>query len=62
MVQPTYNMTNPQNFWNKASLSDETKIELFGHDYKCCVSRGVNKAYDEIHHPAVFHGGGSLMF
>lgn len=53
----------PQNFWNKVIWSDETKIELFGHNHKRYVWRGVNKAYDERNTiPTVKHGGGSLMF
>lgn len=27
----------PQNFWNKIIWSDETKIELFGHNHKCYI-------------------------
>lgn len=53
----------PQNFWNKVIWSDETKIELFGHNHKRYIWRGVNKAYDERYTiPTVKHGGGSLMF
>ncbi|KAI4894642.1 hypothetical protein NFI96_001033 [Prochilodus magdalenae] len=50
-----------QNFWNKVIWSDETKIELFGHNHNRW--RGVNKAYDERNTiPTVKHGGESLMF
>ena len=53
----------PHNFWNKVIWSDETKIELFGHNHKHYVWRGVNKAYDERNTiPTVKHRGGSLMF
>ena len=53
----------PQNFWNKDIWSDETKIELFGHNHKRYIWRGVNKAHDERYTiPTVKHGGGSLMF
>lgn len=53
----------PQNFWNKVIWSDETKIELFGHNHKRYIWRGVNKAYNEKYTiPTVKHGGGSLMF
>ncbi|CAJ0964204.1 unnamed protein product [Ranitomeya imitator] len=37
----------PQNFWNKVIWSDETTIELFGHNHKRYIWREVNKAYDE---------------
>lgn len=53
----------PQTFWHKVIWSDETKIELFGHNHKRYIWRGVNKAYDERYTiPTVKHGGGSLMF
>ncbi|CAJ0940981.1 unnamed protein product [Ranitomeya imitator] len=53
----------PQNFWNKVIWSDETKIELFGHNHKRYISREVNKAYDERNTiPTVKHGGGLVMF
>lgn len=40
-----YTTDTPQNFWNKITLSDETKIELFGPNHKYYISRGVNRAY-----------------
>lgn len=57
------NRDKPQNFWEKIMWSDETKIELFGKNYKRYVWRGINNAYDEKNTiPTVKHGGGSLMF
>ena len=53
----------PLDFWNKVIWSDEAKIELFGHNHKRYIWRGVNKAYDEKYTiPTVKRGGGSLMF
>lgn len=53
----------PQTFWHKVIWNDETEIELFGHNHKRYIWRGVNKAYDERYTiPTVKHGGGLLMF
>uniref|UniRef100_A0AAY5KGD4 Tc1-like transposase DDE domain-containing protein n=1 Tax=Esox lucius TaxID=8010 RepID=A0AAY5KGD4_ESOLU len=50
-------------FWHTVIWSDETKIELYGHNHKRYVWRRVNKAYSEKNTiPTVKHGGGSLMF
>ena len=51
-----------QNIWRKVLWSDETKIELFGHQRKRYVWRKPNTS----HHPkntipTVKHGGGSIM-
>lgn len=52
-----------QNFRNKIIQSDETKIELVGHNHKRYIWRGVNKAYDKRYTiPTVKRGGGLLMF
>ena len=50
--KPTYNRPNRretslENVWNKVIWSDETKIELNGHNHKCYIWSGFNKAYDE---------------
>lgn len=59
----TLHRDKPQTFWEKIMWSDETKIELFGKNYKRYVWRGINNAYDEKNTiPTVKHGGGSLMF
>ncbi|KAM4807985.1 Fanconi anemia group C protein [Rhinophrynus dorsalis] len=50
-------------FWHTVIWIDETKIELYSHNHKRSVWRGVNKAYSEMNTiPTVKHGGGSLMF
>uniref|UniRef100_A0A6Q2ZDT3 Uncharacterized protein n=1 Tax=Esox lucius TaxID=8010 RepID=A0A6Q2ZDT3_ESOLU len=55
--------TTPHSFSHTVIWSDETKIELYGHNHKHYVWRGVNKAYSEQNTiPTVKHGGGSLMF
>ena len=52
----------PQNFWNKVIWTDETKIELFGHNQQRYVWRKENEAFKEKNTIAtVKHGGGSLM-
>ena len=50
------------NIWKKVHWSDETEIELFGHQRKCYVWRKPNISYhpeSTIH--TVKHGGGSIM-
>lgn len=58
-------LDKPQNFWRerkKIILSDESKTELYGHNHKRYVWRGVNEVYDEKYTiPTVRHAGGSLM-
>lgn len=50
-------------FWDKIMWSDETKVELFGHNQQRYVWRTKNTAHDEKNVvPTVKHGGGSLMF
>lgn len=49
-------------FWHKILWSDETKIELYGHNHQRYVWREVNQAFQEKNTIAtVKHGGGSLM-
>uniref|UniRef100_A0A674PB52 Tc1-like transposase DDE domain-containing protein n=1 Tax=Takifugu rubripes TaxID=31033 RepID=A0A674PB52_TAKRU len=48
--------------WKKVLRSDETKIELFGHNAKQYVWRKSNTAHHPEHTiPTVKHGGGSIM-
>jgi len=56
-------LDDPEESWEKVVWSDETNIELFGHNFTNCVWR---KKDDEYHPknttPTVKHGGGSIMF
>ena len=50
------------NIWKKVLWSDETKIELFGHQGKCYVWRKPNTSHHpENTIPTVKHDGGSIM-
>lgn len=50
------------NFWKKVLWSDETKIELFGHNHQKYVFRKKGQAYMPKNTvPTVKHGGGSIM-
>ena len=50
-------------FWSRVLWSDETKIELFGHNNVSHVYRESGKAFlPKNTVPTVKHGGGSLMF
>ena len=56
-------MKSPKTMWENVLWSDETKVELFGHNSKRYVWRKNNT----VHHskntiPTVKHGGGSIMF
>uniref|UniRef100_A0AAY5L4Z8 Tc1-like transposase DDE domain-containing protein n=1 Tax=Esox lucius TaxID=8010 RepID=A0AAY5L4Z8_ESOLU len=68
MKKPGYNMPDhldtPHSLWFTVIWTVyETKIELYGHNHKRYVLRGVNKAYSEQNTiPTVKHGGGSLRF
>lgn len=50
-------------YWSKVLWSDETKVELFGHNNEKYVWREAGKAFNPRNTiPSVKHGGGSLMF
>jgi len=50
-------------FWNRVLWTDETKIELFGHNNVSHVYRESGKAFlPKNTVPTVKHGGGNLMF
>ncbi|CAM4680324.1 unnamed protein product [Leuciscus chuanchicus] len=55
-------LDDPEESWEKVMWSDETKIELFGHN---STKRVWRKKNDEYHPkntiPTVKHGGGSIM-
>lgn len=55
-------LDDPEESWEKVMWSDETKIELFGHN---STNRAWRKKNDEYHPkntiPTVKHGGGSIM-
>ncbi len=48
-------------FWRSVLLSDETKIELFGHNDQCYVWRKKGEAFHPNIIPVVNHSGGSIM-
>ena len=51
-----------QDFWNNVLWTDESKIELFGHQNRGHVWRTPNTAFQEKNFiPTVKHGGGSVM-
>uniref|UniRef100_A0A8C4RKI3 Transposase Tc1-like domain-containing protein n=1 Tax=Erpetoichthys calabaricus TaxID=27687 RepID=A0A8C4RKI3_ERPCA len=51
----------PDSLWNKVLWTDETKMELFGHNKKCFAWQ-KNTAFQEKHLlPTVKFGGGSIM-
>lgn len=55
-------LDKPASFWNKVLWSDETKIELFGHNKRRYGCRQKNTAFQEKHLlPTVKFGGGSIM-
>lgn len=56
-------VNKPMEFWKKVMWSDETKVELFGHNQQKYVWRKKNKEHEEKNTIAtVKYGGGSLMF
>ena len=56
------NNINIPNIWKKVLWSDETKIELFGHQGKRYVWHKPNTSHHpENIIPTVKHGGGSIM-
>ena len=55
-------LNKPQDFWNNVLWTDQTKVELFGHNAQQHVWRKPNTAYQHKHLiPTVKHGGGGLM-
>ncbi|KAI4881427.1 hypothetical protein NFI96_001440 [Prochilodus magdalenae] len=55
-------LEKPALFWNKVLWTDETKIELFGHNKGRYAWRKKNTALQEKHLlPTVKFGGGSIM-
>ncbi|KAI4885337.1 hypothetical protein NFI96_001846 [Prochilodus magdalenae] len=55
-------LDKPVLFWNKVLWTDETKIELFGHNMGRYAWRKKNTALQEKHLlPTVKFGGGSIM-
>lgn len=56
------NVDKDQDFWNNVLWTDESKIELFGHQSRGHVWRKPNTAFQEKNLiPTVKHGGGSVM-
>ncbi|KAI4873138.1 hypothetical protein NFI96_031583 [Prochilodus magdalenae] len=52
-----------EDFWCSVLWSDETKIELFGHNDVCTIWRKKGEAFNPKNTiPTVKHGGGNLMF
>ncbi|KAG1930308.1 hypothetical protein F2P79_022393 [Pimephales promelas] len=55
-------LDDPEESWEKVMWSDETKIELFGHNSTNRVYRKNNDEYPRTpSREAVKHGGGSIM-
>lgn len=55
-------LDKPVSFWNKILWTDETKIELFGHNKRQYTWRKKNTEFQEKHLlPTVKFGGGSIM-
>ncbi|KAI4898095.1 hypothetical protein NFI96_001758 [Prochilodus magdalenae] len=55
-------LDKPASFWNKVLWTDETKIELFGHNNGRYAWRKKNTALQEKHLlPTVKFGAGSIM-
>uniref|UniRef100_A0A803K8A0 Transposase Tc1-like domain-containing protein n=1 Tax=Xenopus tropicalis TaxID=8364 RepID=A0A803K8A0_XENTR len=55
-------LKSPKSMWEKVLWSDETKVELFGHNSKKYVWRKNNTAHHQKNTiPTVKHGGGSIM-
>jgi len=52
-------LDDPEESWEKVMWSDETKIELFGHNSTNRVWRKNNDPKNTI--PTLKHGGGSIM-
>ena len=55
-------LNKPQDFWNNVLWTDETKVQMFGHNAQQHVWRKPNTAYQHKHLiPTVKHGGEGLM-
>lgn len=55
-------LQKPENYWQRVLWTDETKIELFGHNSNRYVWRKPNAAFDDKNlRPTIKHGGGSIM-
>ena len=55
-------LNKPQDFWNNVLWTDQTKVEMFGHNAQQHVWRKPNTTYQHKHLiPTVKHGGGGLM-
>lgn len=55
-------LDKPESFWNNILWTDETKIELFGHNQKRFTWRKKNTAFHQKNIlPTVKFGGGSIM-
>lgn len=56
------NVDKDHDFWNNVLWTDESKIELFGHQNRRHVWRKPNTAFQEKNLiPTVKHGGGSIL-
>ena len=59
---PKEHVKKPDKFWDKVLWSDETKVELYGHNDLKTVWRKKGEAYHPKNTiPTVRHGGGNLM-
>jgi len=55
-------LNKPQDFWNNVLWTDQTKVEMFGHNAQQHICGKPSRAYQHKHlMPAVKHGGGGLM-
>ena len=62
MVFAKRHVGDSSSIWKKVLWTDETKIELFGHQGKCYIRRKPNTSHHpENIIPTVKHAGGSIM-
>jgi len=55
-------LNKPQDFWNNVIWSDETIVEMFGHDLQCHIWWKLNTAYQHKQlKPTVKYADGSLI-